>query len=381
MGFQKGSPFPGDFLLDHVKLQGCNEFWCCGLSLQAAPCIQIRKSNMWHAWPQTMPSQQKVLFWFSIQVYHYILGTSHCDRRTPALLLRSVNGDGHGAWILCGHGVLQGRRGSKGPFPEARNEGAKRPDNMRLQFRALGQWATCPHGPEQSVFLPSSPTPCEELAEWRTVTWLFIRSHSRPCCMWKHRVRLGAHVASTKVWSHSRLLLVLYCLFWIFDRSQNEKKGLWCFISMKRNVTGVHDSLLPSFSCPCQGPLTSREAISASLQWLIHKYLKVHEFCHRFHWRPLKLPRVDLAGRTQIVGELGAAFYRFKQLRLEEAACRPGAMQIALFHPIWFCSRASSLNAKVLKAQGRVRCYLLPQSCPLCILELNRIMPTDYMSL
>ena len=57
----------------------------------------------------------------------------------------------------------------------------------------------------------------------------------------------------------------------------------------------------------------------------------------------LSLPRVSLKsletskhgpGRTQIVGELGTAFYRFKQLWLEEAACHPGAMHITLFHPI-----------------------------------------------
>ena len=78
---------------------------------------------------------------------------------------RSVNGDGYGAWILCGHAVLQAARGSKGVLPEAGHEGAKRPHNLRLQSGILGEWKSCQHCPEQGVFLPSSATPCKELAK------------------------------------------------------------------------------------------------------------------------------------------------------------------------------------------------------------------------
>lgn len=87
------------------------------------------------------------------------------EHRPAPLFSRGVNDDGYGGWILRGHAVLQGRRGRKGPFLEAGYEGAKRPDNMRLHSRVLGHWNACPRGHEQSVFLPSSPTPCAELAE------------------------------------------------------------------------------------------------------------------------------------------------------------------------------------------------------------------------
>ena len=102
-----------------------------------------------------------------------------------------------------------------------------------------------------------------------------------------------------------------------------------------------HDVYSSSLACPRRGPLTSRDAISTYM----------FQFCHCFHWRPLKLPIVgpstnSRSGRTQIVGELGTAFYHFKQVWMEEAACHPGAVHITLFHQIWFCSRASSLNAK-----------------------------------
>ena len=108
------------------------------------------------------------------------------------------------------------------------------------------------------------------------------------------------------------------------------------FISIKRHVTCVHDSLLPSFPCLCPGPLTSVWLFRLLHSNYIYVYIHI-SIC------ALSLPRVSLKsletskhgpGRTQIVGELGTAFYRFKQLWLEEAACHPGAMHITLFHPI-----------------------------------------------
>ena len=70
-GFKRGLHFPLIFCWTMLNFRVVMNF-DFQVSLQAATCIQIRKSNMWHAWPQTMPSQGKVLFWFSIQVYHYI---------------------------------------------------------------------------------------------------------------------------------------------------------------------------------------------------------------------------------------------------------------------------------------------------------------------
>ena len=214
----------------------------------------------------------------------------------------------------------------KRAFPSTGYEGAKRPDNMRLHSSLLGQWNACPHGPEQSVFLPSSPTPCEELAEWRPVTWLFIRSHIRPCCMWNYKELDWEHTSHLQKFD----LTAGYYWYWTV-----------CFESLTlhrmRKRGGGALSRLQEMSRVCMTHFFHPFPVHARNYDLFHTYLNIYIYA-------LSLPRVSLKGletskhgpgRTQIVGELGTAFYRFKQLWLEEAACHPGAMHITLFHRIW----------------------------------------------
>ena len=245
------------------------------------------------------------------------------EHRPAPLFSRGVNDDGYAGWIICGHVVLPGRRGRKGPFPEAGYEGSKRPDNMRLHSWVLGQWNA-----EQSVFFPSSPAPCEELAEWRPVTWLFIRSHIRPCCMWNYIDLDWEHTSHLQKFDLTAGYYYWYCTV--------------CFESLTlhrmRKRGGGALSRLKEMSRVCMIHFFHPFPVHAQAQAIVAGGGRVPSWRNAYHIVSPDLTR--------------------------------------------FCSRASSLNAKVLKAQGRVRCYLLPQSCPfLCILELNRIMPTDYTSL